>query len=337
MRKKLLAVVLTLVMVLSLVPQISFAEAGDTPAHSKTVHPNGDGTYKIELTVTGDADTDVQTTADVNVIVVYDTSNSMVNNYANGTSGRSRADAAEGVIRDFAATLFSYQESGDDPQNIQMAMVIFNTNASTLIGWENSTSLEYIQARLGDGTQGSAHSSYYGSGTNWEDAMDEANGLLGDLATAGDDDPTFVIFITDGLPSKRIGTPANEYYNIDEGEEEEVLECAQAAMTIAGQMEAAGATLYGIYAYGNDQDYLDDVIYYAKTGEHRASETTAIVDNDGSGRCHQQDLHKHRGRSGRFPGSHQRRYYQQRTGRFRGSRSGRGNRWLLSVLDGHSC
>ena len=47
---------------------------GDTPAHSKTVTPNGDGTYKISLDVTGEAEKKAQK---ANVIVVFDTSSSM--------------------------------------------------------------------------------------------------------------------------------------------------------------------------------------------------------------------------------------------------------------------
>ena len=45
-----------------------------SPKHDKTIDANGDGTYKIELSVTGDADTEVQTAANVNVLIVYDES-----------------------------------------------------------------------------------------------------------------------------------------------------------------------------------------------------------------------------------------------------------------------
>ena len=94
-KRKLLAIVLTVVMVLSLLPQIAFAEAGEAPAHSKNVSLNEDGTYKIELTVTGDADTETQETGKANVILVYDVSQSMGTNATD--SDYSRADQAEDV------------------------------------------------------------------------------------------------------------------------------------------------------------------------------------------------------------------------------------------------
>ena len=48
--------------------------AGTVPAHQKLVEPNGDGTYKISLNVTGDAEKKAQK---ANVIVVFDSSSSM--------------------------------------------------------------------------------------------------------------------------------------------------------------------------------------------------------------------------------------------------------------------
>ena len=56
------------------------AAAGDIPDHSKTLTDNKDGTYTIELTVTGDADTETTTTVNKsNVVLVIDTSGSMAN------------------------------------------------------------------------------------------------------------------------------------------------------------------------------------------------------------------------------------------------------------------
>ena len=45
--------------------------AGDTPAHSKTLSDNHDGTHKLSLTVTGDADTDSNTASNANIIIVF--------------------------------------------------------------------------------------------------------------------------------------------------------------------------------------------------------------------------------------------------------------------------
>ena len=121
-KKRLLAIILSLVMVLSLIPQISFADEGDEeptpPPHGKYLTDNGDGTMQLELAVTGDADTDVEVSA-ANILVVFDTSNSMTSYRADGTNGNpnnshpSRADVAENIIRQFAHDLFGYKNGED--------------------------------------------------------------------------------------------------------------------------------------------------------------------------------------------------------------------------------
>ena len=77
--KKSVAWVLTLMMVITFMPVMSFAEEGDDtssgPAHTKSVTENEeDGTYTIALDVTGDS---VKKVTRVNVVVVLDSSGSM--------------------------------------------------------------------------------------------------------------------------------------------------------------------------------------------------------------------------------------------------------------------
>ena len=74
--KRFLAVLMTIVIVLGVMPNVAIAAAGQEPPHSKTLKDNGDGTYKLELGVTGDADYDAEPVK-VNVIIVLDTSGSM--------------------------------------------------------------------------------------------------------------------------------------------------------------------------------------------------------------------------------------------------------------------
>ena len=89
-----LALFVTLITTLAVGPNIgnittylkSLKASGDTPSHHKIVEkngegPNGDGTYKISLDVTGDAEKKAQK---ANVIVVFDSSSSM--NYETGNT-----------------------------------------------------------------------------------------------------------------------------------------------------------------------------------------------------------------------------------------------------------
>ena len=70
------------------------ADDDSSPSHAKQLSDNGDGTYQIALDVTGDSIPKVETTADVNVVLVYDVSQSMTNRIS-GNTGPRRADAAE--------------------------------------------------------------------------------------------------------------------------------------------------------------------------------------------------------------------------------------------------
>ncbi|MBQ6670487.1 MAG: VWA domain-containing protein, partial [Firmicutes bacterium] len=107
-KKKLLAIVLTLVMVLSLVPQGIFAAGeddppaiGDAPSTNKRLIDNEDGTYTLALSVTGEAASSTVSQVDkANIILVIDTSSSM-NNSAGNTyytvPGTPAAPSSDGV------------------------------------------------------------------------------------------------------------------------------------------------------------------------------------------------------------------------------------------------
>ena len=70
--KKSMAWLLALMMVITFMPTMAFAEAGDPPANDKSVSSNGDGTFTIELSVTGDADPVEEEAGGVNIVIVYD-------------------------------------------------------------------------------------------------------------------------------------------------------------------------------------------------------------------------------------------------------------------------
>ena len=81
LKRRALALLLSLAMIITYMPlsmMTVYAEAGQVPDHNKTRVPNGDGTYKLSLDVTGDADTET-TDAKANILVVMDVSGSMTN------------------------------------------------------------------------------------------------------------------------------------------------------------------------------------------------------------------------------------------------------------------
>lgn len=244
------------------------AAAGDAPAHSKTIEDNGDGTYKIELTVTGDSDDQTEFDSHVNVLIVYDESSSMRND------SPSRADYAEAAMYDFVDGLVGYAARDVD---IYAAVVGFGTGSNIRANWTNN--LQSVRSLfdegVGDGYNGSAHGNYGYNGTNWASAMNAAESLLGNgstqnpgLARLGRENyPTFVIFVTDGGPTTSGGnafapSPTTPWTQFEPHYE-------NATADARSIQNGANTTLYGIYAFGTDANLLDDLMYYANTGTHR--------------------------------------------------------------------
>ena len=246
----------------------ALADKGDVPDHQKTVTPQTDGTYQIELTVKGDADTEVETAANVNVLIVYDESSSMTSNNVTTNPNRNRADYAEDVMHDFIENLRGYQTGNGS--NIQVALVGFGPTAtgrqswtSDLTGGNNGVNRFFDDGV--DGTVTNSHNYTRNNGTNWEAALQQAQTYL----NSADSDPTFVILVTDGActasgngnnainpAGNRPWTDFQPFYNAARDE-------ARAIQT------RANTTLLGIYAYGTEADLLDDLIYYSNTGSDR--------------------------------------------------------------------
>ena len=278
--------------------------AGDTPNHGKNLTNKGDGTYEIHLNVTGDADT-TSAVSSVNVVVIYDASTSMNNYYyvpsATGRHGGSypnfttlyyrdgnqyrqlnndnysgtvysnnrgtvyngqrwnhqrRADAAEPVVRDFIDALYSYQDP-NNPSNIQTSFITFNSTANTRVTWTQNAS-DITSLLTGNGNYQSFNSALYGSGTNWERALRAADTLV---SNRPDDDPTYVIFITDGAPTQNATqTTTNTNY------EQNYTAARDEALSIQTDVNSTNGDFFGIYAYGDEANWLSTMMYYANNG-----------------------------------------------------------------------
>lgn len=253
---------------------VASAAAGDAPAHSKTIEDNGDGTYKLELSVTGDSETEEQSDTHINVLIIYDESSSMVSNNDNPR----RADIAEDAMYTFVNGLLGYANQGVD---IYMAEVGFGTGSNTRSNWTNN--LVTIRGHFDQGVDGSyngnAHGNYGYNGTNWASAFDRADTLLGNLNNVGGQNrssyPTFVVLVTDGGPTAGGGggtvvpgptvpwTSYRPHYMAAVGDARSI-------------QNGETTTLYGIYALGTDANLLDDLMYYANTGNHRSVNGYAI-------------------------------------------------------------
>lgn len=168
------------------------AAAQDEPEHTKTLASNHDGTYTLSLDVKG-ATRESTTDVSANVIVVMDISGSM-NSDAGSTT---RLDTGKTAVNGLAKELLSKNTSAN-PDSVQMALVTFSTTATTNI---SRTTSYTAFSRAVNGLSASG-------GTNWEDALQDVENI-----SFGDNDPTYVIFCSDGNPTFR--NTRGDYLNID--------------------------------------------------------------------------------------------------------------------------
>ena len=176
--KRCVTMLLSLAMVLTYMPMsmiTAYAATGDIPAHTKNIIDNHDGTYTISLDIVGDSEKQPN---NVNVIVVFDRSGSMTTQ---------RMNAAKTAVNNLANSLFAYNTQSA-PETVEMALVSFSTNA-TITRQPTTSYNQFSQSVNGLSASG---------GTNWEAALKTA----GDV-DFGDNDQTFVIFVSDGNPTFR--------------------------------------------------------------------------------------------------------------------------------------
>ena len=172
-----------------------------------------------------------------------------------------RAAPTEQSLYNFIDALFAYQDQNNQ-ENIQVDIEMYNGRANTLQDWTsdkdtvlNKLSHDGIHYHGGNNntevTNGT--SGYYASGTNWEAGV--TNGLA--ALRRADNDPTYVIFFTDGEPTRR----GNQNENNNQLEQN-YQAAAGPALQIQQAIEGNGGNFYGIYAYGDEDDWLATMTYY---------------------------------------------------------------------------
>ncbi|MBP5204479.1 VWA domain-containing protein [bacterium] len=250
--------------------------AGDIPDHEKQLLDNGDGTYTLVLTVTGDSEKIYQY---VNVVVILDISASM--NYSAGNS--TRIAAAKTAVNNLANTLLSNNGKDGNPNDIvEIALVSFSNVAE--ISRTPTTSYNQFSTAVNNLNPI--------GGTNWEDALQKA--LDVDFGTSRANYPTYVIFVSDGNPTFRNteGDYPNHnndfnqsYYNQysvwgsgSESNSTTVTRCYEHARDDAKALVDNGARFYTIGAYGN-VDRMQSLTTYSgapAANYYSATDTTAL-------------------------------------------------------------
>lgn len=173
------------------VPSVALADSGNgivdrAPAHSKTIKDNGDGTYDLTLSVTGDTEQSSSATP-VDIVFVVDVSSSM-NDKVDGWFGKSRMKAAHDAVEALANNLLTGENAN---KQIQVSVVTFGTNAQVATGFTGDSSV------VANAVPTAAERN---QGTNWEGGLKLANAQTSGREGA----EKHVVFLSDGNPTYRV-------------------------------------------------------------------------------------------------------------------------------------
>ena len=191
-RRRLFAAAATVMLALGIAtPTAALAEnAGSvvdrTPTHSKTITDNGNGTYDLTLSVTGDTEQS-SSAKPVDVVFVVDVSSSM-NKTVDGWFGLSRMKAAHDAAASLANSLLTGENAN---KQIQVSVVTFGTNAQVATGFTSDPSVvaNAVPERAKEN-----------QGTNWEGGLKLANAQTSGREGA----EKHIVFLSDGNPTYRV-------------------------------------------------------------------------------------------------------------------------------------
>ena len=171
-------------------------------------------------------------------------------------SDETRLPTANQATLDMANELLSYNTmEGNDPDTVEIGLIVFSTNAEkkTFSGSDWTTSYSDFVNAIPDSADG---------GTNWEDALVRAKALADAKKNSGDNDQTYIVFVTDGNPT---------YYLDNYGRLQGTGRSTDAATVEASYNDAkdhardlvtSNYVLYDVGIYG-DADRMADLTTYA--------------------------------------------------------------------------
>ena len=173
------------------VPSVALADSGSgivdrAPEHHKTIKDNGDGTYDLTLSVTGDTEQS-SSAKPVDVVFVVDVSSSM-NDKVDGWFGKSRMKAAHDATATLANSLLTGENAN---KQIQVSVVTFGTNAQVATGFTSEPSV------VANAVPTEAEED---QGTNWEGGLKLANAQTSGREGA----EKHIVFLSDGNPTYRV-------------------------------------------------------------------------------------------------------------------------------------
>ena len=139
------------------------------PSAGKSVTPNTDGTFTLNLSITGEADTGTESHG-ANIVLILDTSNSMNTSVTGGGTRFSNAVSAAQNVSNNLMRL----NTEDNPDLVEMCLVTFNKDLTTS-SWYSSAGTADAQGIYPEGSFNRLIAdAARNSGTNWEGALQTA-------------------------------------------------------------------------------------------------------------------------------------------------------------------
>ncbi len=258
--KNRLILVVVLVMLLTLcLPIAGFAAEGNStqdlgaPTVSKTLTPNGDGTYELAINITGKSKASTSSTK-ADVIVIFDKSNSMNDRIGNET----RLKIAKRTVNTLVTQLLN-NNTTQEPDRVHISLITFATRAQTIIE-DSSNKTNFINT-----VNAISAPSDFSGGTNWEDAFQAA---LKVKTRPGAE--RYVVFVSDGDPTFRNSHNGyksdNKYYRsygvygTGTNNQASTIRCYNASTDEALALHEKGFNFFGIGIFGDSTRMRDIVI-----------------------------------------------------------------------------
>ncbi|SEA73081.1 von Willebrand factor type A domain-containing protein [Oribacterium sp. KHPX15] len=215
------------------------------PAASKTLTPNDDGTYTLTLNVQGKSE-GKKKDAKANVIIALDVSGSMIKDTDNKPNDR--LVIAKEAINSLASKLFENNATISD--SIEIGFITYSTSIKETSDKNYTNYTDFKQLVDSQTAEG---------GTNWEAALLAANKY-----DFNDDDPIYVIFVSDGKPTFRTNANGSTedievlqdfnggvYRVYGGGNYDPGNRCLAAAQIAAESLIGANKKLYAVNAFSN--------------------------------------------------------------------------------------
>ena len=227
---------------------VARAKAGDTPAHEKKLTSNDDGTYTLELSVTGDADYDAMDfPMPSETGSLGSTSTDLRQNFqlyrrsGNSYTTISDSDEFEGTVyrrtgnwpnynySEYTGTRYSStvtrmsstktsvnnlidtligQNTPANPDTIEIALVTFS-NGATYATPTSATANNWVSGTNATALKNTVNDIDAEGGTNWDQSLNYARSLAAAKAAAQQDETVYIVFFSDGEPTYHQGSASS--------------------------------------------------------------------------------------------------------------------------------